>query len=125
MKENSLLDKKSLSIVNGSKANFKELAKDCVCFANAVGGSIMIGIEDENDLPPSNQKITEELIDKINKRIPALTLNVAVTVLKKEAENGGEYIELKIFRSSQSIASTTDGKYYMRISDDCKPILPE
>lgn len=125
MKENSLLDKKSLSIISGAKANFKELAKDCVCFANAVGGSIMIGIEDADDAPPSNQKISEDLIDKINKRIPALTLNVGITVVKKIAENEGEYLELKVFRSSQSIASTTDGKYYMRISDDCKPILPE
>jgi len=125
MKENSLLDKKSLSIITGNKANFKELAKDCVCFANAEGGSILIGIEDEEDLPPRDQKISEDLLDKINKRIPALTLNVGIAPVIQIAENGGEYIDLKIFRSSQSIASTTDGKYYMRVSDDCKPILPE
>jgi ATP-dependent DNA helicase RecG len=125
MKENSLLDKKSLELVLGSKANFKELAKDCVCFANAQGGLILIGIEDHDELPPKNQKIPDNLLEKINKRIPALTLNVGIATLKKIDENGGEYIELKVFRSSQSIASTTDGKYYMRISDDCKPILPE
>ncbi|WP_416440846.1 ATP-binding protein [Leeuwenhoekiella sp. A16] len=125
MKENSLLDKKSLAIVSGSNANLKELAKDCVCFANAEGGSILIGIEDDCDTPPSNQKITDDLLDKINKIIPALTLNVGIAPIKKIADNGGEYIDLKVFRSSQSIASTTDGKYYMRVSDDCKPILPE
>jgi ATP-dependent DNA helicase RecG len=125
MKENSLLDKKSLSLITGNKANFKELAKDCVCFANAEGGSILLGIEDEEDLPPKNQKIAEYLIDTINKRIPVLTLNVGIAPVIQIAENGGEYINLKVFRSSQSIASTTDGKYYMRVSDDCKPILPD
>lgn len=125
MKENSLLDKKSLAILKGGKAKMKELAKDCVCFANAEGGSILIGIEDDSNEPPKEQRITDEHLDKISKIIPALTLNVGIALFKVDAPNGGEYINLKVFRSSQSIASTTDGKYYMRISDDCKPILPE
>jgi ATP-dependent DNA helicase RecG len=33
MKENSILDKKSLSIIEGKTANWKELAKDCVCIS--------------------------------------------------------------------------------------------
>lgn len=125
MKENSHFDKKSLAIIEGSKANWKELAKDCVCFANSYGGEIHIGIEDDQELPNENQKIKEEYIENIQKRIPALTLNVGIVLNKLLAENGGEYIELKIFRSSQTIASTTDGKYYMRVSDECKPILPD
>lgn len=125
MKENSLLDKKSIAILQGSKANLKELAKDCVCFANAAGGKIIIGIEDEENMPPKEQKISNNLLDKINKQIPALTHNVGVAPIIKTAENGGEYIELQVFRNAQSIASTTDGKYYMRVSDQCKPLLPE
>lgn len=125
MKENSLLDKKSLSIVNGSKANLKELAKDCVCFANTQGGSILIGIEDDSDAPPLGQVINEDLIEKINKTIPALTVNVGIAPSIKTAENGAQFIELKVFRTTQSVASTTDGRYYMRVSDDCKPIPPE
>lgn len=124
MKENSHLDKKSLSIVT-NKANWKELAKDCVCFANGVGGKILIGIEDDSDEPNPYQKINSELIEKINKTIPALTLNVAVLPQIIEHPNGGEYIELTVLRSKQTVASTTDGKYYMRISDECKPILPD
>jgi len=125
MKENSLLDKKSISIVSGKKANFKELAKDCVCFANAQGGKILIGIEDDEDLPPKGQMITNDLIEKINKKIPSLTLNVGIAASIKKADNNAQYLELQIFRTGQSVASTTDGKYYMRISDDCKPIMPE
>ena len=40
MRENSLYDKKSLRAIHGSKANFKEIAKNCVGFANAQGGMI-------------------------------------------------------------------------------------
>lgn len=86
MKENSLLDKKSLALVLGNKSNFKELAKDCVCFANAEGGSIIIGIEDAANEPPANQKIPNDVIDKINKIIPSLTLNVGILPLKKVSE---------------------------------------
>lgn len=125
MKENSILDKKSLSIIEGKKADWKELAKDCVCFANSYGGKINIGIEDEEDQPKQNQIIAPKLIEDIQKKISSLTINVGIAPKIVTAENGGEYIELSIFRSSTSIASTTDGKYYMRVSDDCKPVLPD
>jgi ATP-dependent DNA helicase RecG len=125
MKENSILDKKSLAIIDGKKTNWKELAKDCVSFANSAGGKIMIGIEDDQDKPSSSQKIDVDLLDQIQKKIPALTVNVGIAPKIITADNGGEYIELSIFRSAQSIACTTDGKYYMRISDQCKPILSE
>lgn len=125
MKENSSLDKKSLSIIDGKKADWKELAKDCVCFANGVGGKILIGIEDDADFPTANQIINPDLIEAIQKKISSLTLHVGIAPKIITADNGGEYIELSIFRSSQSIACTTDGKYYMRVSDQCKPILSD
>ncbi|MFN3641084.1 MAG: helix-turn-helix domain-containing protein, partial [Flavobacterium sp.] len=125
MKENSILDKKSLSIIEGKTANWKELAKDCVCFANSYGGKIIIGIEDEENQPLANQIINPKLIEEIQKRISSLTINVGIAPKIVIVENGGEYIELSILRNSQSIASTTDGKYYMRVSDNCKPVLPD
>ena len=125
MKENSLLDKKSIAIVKGGKANWKELAKDCVCFANSAGGKIIIGIEDAESEPPKGQKVSDDLIERIQKQIPALTHNVGVAPVKKTAENKAEYIELQVFRNAQSIASTSDGKYYMRVSDQCKPVMPD
>jgi len=70
MEENSHFDKKSLKIVQGKTADWSELAKDCVCFANGYGGEIHIGIEDGEELPPSNQKIDTSLVERINKTIP-------------------------------------------------------
>ena len=43
--EGQLLDRKSLRTVAGKTADWAELAKDCVAFANALGGRLLIGIE--------------------------------------------------------------------------------
>ena len=123
--ENENVDKKSLRKVIGKTAGWNNLAKDCVCFANGKGGKILIGIEDDETLPPKDQKISEELILKIQKTIPQLTINVATHIERKPAENGGEYIELTILPNKQTIASTSDGRYFIRISDNCQPVLPD
>ena len=125
MEENSHFDKKSLKLIQGTTADWSELAKDCVCFANGVGGQIHIGIEDTEELPKPQQRIKQSLVDQILKKIPQLTLNVGISAMIQTAKNGGQYINLSVFRSSQTIACTSNGKYYMRVSDECRPILPE
>lgn len=123
--ENENYDKKSLKLFTGNNPDWKSLAKDCVCFANARGGVIAIGIEDKEKLPPPDQKIDDKLLETIRKRISELTINVGVNVSKKLAENDGEWIEIKIYPSQSTIASTTDGQYFIRVSDTCKPVLPD
>jgi len=125
MVENSEFDKKSIKLIQGKTANWNELAKDCVCFANGKGGVIHIGIENAEDLPRASQKISDALVEKVNKIIPQRTVGVAISAIKETAKNGGEFIKLQVYRSQQVIASTSDGKYYIRISDDCKPIMPD
>lgn len=55
--EGQLLDHKSLCAVTGKTADWPELAKDCLAFANAVRGRLLIGIEDGEDAPPPVQRI--------------------------------------------------------------------
>ena len=43
--EGQLLDQKSLRIITGKTADWDELAKDCVAFANATGGHFLLGID--------------------------------------------------------------------------------
>lgn len=43
--EGQLLYRKWLRAVTGKTADWSELAKDCVAFANALGGRLLIGIE--------------------------------------------------------------------------------
>jgi ATP-dependent DNA helicase RecG len=125
MLENHETDKKSLRIIVGASADWSELSKDCVAFANAAGGRLLLGIENKATLPPSNQKIPDALVEQLRKRIPQLTVNVSIHPERKIAANGGEYIELTVFRCPQSVASTSDGKFYIRVSDDSKPVLPD
>lgn len=124
--ESGQYEKKSLKLFNNLKnIDWKSLAKDCVCFANAKGGCIDISIEDDSNLPPPGQKIDDKLVEQIRKRISELTVNVGINVIKVTAENNAEYIKIKIFPSQNTVASTTDGHYYIRISDNCKPVLPD
>jgi ATP-dependent DNA helicase RecG len=126
MEENKNIDKKSLKFLNGKNTDWSELAKDCVCFANAQGGFIYIGIEDKATLPPEKQKITDRNFpDIIQKNIAHRTVNVGIAVTIETAENKAEYIKIQVFRNAQTIASTTDGKYYVRVHDECKPVPPD
>ena len=94
-------------------------------FANATGGKIAIGIDDDANEPPATQTINGKWIDAIRKQIGQRTYNVGVTPQIAKAANGGEYIEVVISRNAQSVAATTDGRYYIRVSDECKPVLPD
>ena len=124
MSEGQHMDRKSLRSVTGRTANWAELAKDCVCFANAQGGVILIGVEDDATEPPAGQTLPSGLLDTIRKRIGELTVNVHVAPSSQTSANGGEYVKLRISRSLAP-ASTTDGRYYLRVADDCKPLVGE
>lgn len=120
--EGHLVDRKSLRTVLGKTANFGELAKDCVAFAAAQGGKLLIGIEDGELLPPAEQRINPELLDTIRKRISERTVGVLVAPHIVTAENGGEYIELNVPRSV-GVPSTSDGRYYIRVADSSRPVV--
>jgi ATP-dependent DNA helicase RecG len=124
-RENQFNEKKSLKKVSGKTADFPDLAKDCVAFANSKGGIIAIGVEDNADLPPPGQKINPDLPALIVKRIGELTISTAIKAEIQKSQNSAEYIEVRIFPSEQSLAATTDGKYYYRIYDSSKPLLPD
>lgn len=120
--EGQLLDQKSLRAVTGKTADWGELAKDCVAFANALGGRLLIGIEDSETMPPTDQRIPVDLPDFLRRRLGELTVNVSVRPDIRRADNGGEYIEMAVARSL-AVASTSDGRYFLRLADVSKPVL--
>lgn len=120
--ENQHTDRKSLRTISGKTADWDEMAKDCVCFANSEGGRLLIGIEDGETEPPAGQQVPSGLVDRLRKRIGELTVNVQVLPRVQQAANGAEFIELSII-PSPSVASTTDGRYFLRVGDTCRPIV--
>ncbi len=123
--EGQNLDQKSLRYALGKHADADGLACDCVGFANAMGGTILLGIEDGQEEPPASQRVTDDLPDKMRKRLAQITVNVGVAIRKETAENGGEFVEAQVFRNEQSIAATSDGRYFIRVSDETRRLMPD
>lgn len=74
--ERTQIEYKSLRKVVSAKANLKELAETCVCLANARGGMLYIGVEDEDKLPPEGQKISQQMVNNVLSRLRSLTDSV-------------------------------------------------
>jgi len=124
--ENNTIEYKSLKKAIGSKANLNDVAKTCVCLANAQGGYLFIGIEDKDKIPPSGQKINHEDMNKVIKTLKSFTDSVGlVNPELKVHQNGGEYFVIQIYPSQKTIATTSDGKVFMRVGDECTPIKGE
>jgi len=119
--EGQIRDQKSLRAVIGKTADWKELAKDCVAFANSVGGKLIIGVEDGADQPPVGQTIPAGLTDAMRKRIAELTVGVTALPEVLVSETGAESIELTIPRAT-GVASTSDGRYFIRVGDESRPV---
>lgn len=49
-------------------------------------------------------------------------MNVQVAPELVTASNGGEYVALHVARST-GVASTADGRYFVRVGDECQPVL--
>lgn len=124
--ENQKLDYKSIRKIRSGDKGFKELAVSCVAFANAQGGTLYIGIEDKSLVPLAEQTVTENEINDTVSRLHSLCFNVSLTssgLIKHQ--NGGEYFKIIVAPSIKSIATTSDGKIYLRIADKCEPVRNE
>lgn len=127
--ENEEWDKKSLKFFDSSKISWKDLALDVVAFANNKGGNIYFGIENKEDLPPNDQKITQQWQDEwfplIKKNIQGNTENINPLIISCEiAQNGGEYIKIIITASRNSVACRNDGVYAIRFNDETHRLKP-
>ena len=102
------------------------MAISCVAFANAQGGTLYVGIEDDTLIPLSNQTISQDEVNDTVSRIHSLCFNVSLSASELiQHENGGQYFKIMVAPSLKSIATTSDGKIYLRISDKCEPVRNE
>jgi len=124
--EGSNQEFKSLKKAIGQKSDAESLAETCVSFANAQGGKLVIGIEDKESEPPSDQRINTEEMNKIVSRLRSLTDGVGLVNPEKiKHANGGEYFIINILPSTRVIATTSAGKVLIRIADHCYPVKSE
>ena len=124
--ETNILEYKSLKKVTSGDAGFKDLAVTCVSLANAQGGKIIIGFEDKDKLPPANQLITDDIMNKAVTRLRSLCFNVALILNPSETHsNGGQFFSITVLPTMKSLATTSDGKIFIRIGDQCQPARGE
>lgn len=124
--ENNAIEYKSIQKIKTGDKGFRSLAETCVALANAQGGTILIGIDDKTKKVPNGQVVDDRDINDTLKRLRSLCNNVAISNAERfEDETGSQYFSLFILPSLSSIATTSDGKIYERVGDQCVPIHPE
>ena len=126
MTEKQTKEYKSIRKIRSGDKGFKDLSVTCVALANAQGGTIYIGIEDETKAPLPSQIVEEEEINDTISRLRSLCFNVSIAASERlNHQNGAQYFEVYVAPSLKSIATTSDGKIYMRIGDKCEPVRNE
>ncbi len=126
MQEGQVFEQKSYRKAFGPTADLNDLAKTCVCLANAQGGTLLIGLEDGATLPPAGQQLDAAEVHKLVQKLSTRAANVsfAASVLRT-ASNGGQYLEVAVSPSLHVVATTSDGRTYARLSDQCQPVTGE
>ena len=131
MEEGISIDYKSLKKIVDNSGKIKsdglrDLAITSVAFANMHGGKIVIGIEDKDKLPPLKQSISHEITNETVTRLKSLCFNVAFLLGEIETHaNGSQFFSITVYPTLKSVATTADGKIYIRIGDQSQPARGE
>lgn len=123
--ERQTTEYKSVQKIRTGDKGLRDLAITCVALANAQGGRIYIGFDDKTCAPPAGQQIGAEEVNTTVSRLRSLCFNVAVSSSEVLEEAGAQYFIITISPSLHAIASTSDGKFYIRIADKCEPVRSE
>lgn len=124
--ETQTIEYKSLQKIRTGDKGFKELSTTCVALANAQGGLIYLGFDDKKKHTLPGQIIELDEINNAATKLRSLCFNVSLTASEvQEDETGSQYFIITVFPSMKSIASTSDGKFYVRIADKCEPVRSE
>jgi ATP-dependent DNA helicase RecG len=112
---------KSIKKLTAGDSGFRDLAITCVCLANTQGGKIIFGIEDIDKKPPLYQQVSDEQMNTTISRLRSLCFNVGLVLNVKEVhENGSEYFSITVQPTLKGLATTSDGKVFIRVGDQCQ-----
>lgn len=125
MSETDRTEQKSLTVVTRANPGWDEVARECICFANGRGGTLILGVEDGEAEPPEAQRIAPNLPDTLFKKITERTINLTPAFPEIRATASGGEVLAVVIPPSHSVACTRKGAYYARIADECQPVMPE
>ena len=124
--EKQNIEYKDLQKIRVGDKGFRELATTCVALANAQGGKIFIGYDDKLCAPRPNQIVNEEEANSAATSLRELCFNVSLSTSGVlQDDSGSQYFIIFVFPSIHSIATTSDGKIYIRVADKCMPVRSE
>lgn len=102
------------------------MATTCVSLANAQGGQIFVGYDDKERCPLPGQVVAADEINNAVSKLRSLCFNVAISASEVLADDSGsQYFIITVYPSFRSIATTSDGKIYIRVADKCEPVRSE
>lgn len=124
--ETQVIEYKSILKIRSGDKGFSALAVTCVALANARGGQIFIGYNDKTKAQEEGVKISDNEVNDTMTKLRSRCFNVFMTASDIITDkNGYQHFIVAISPSLKSIASTSDGKFYMRVGDKCEPVHSE
>lgn len=124
--ENQNNEYKGIQKIRTGDKGFRDLAVTCVSLANAQGGEIYIGVDNKTLRVGDQQVITQDEQNDAVSKLRSLCFGVALTSSGiMSDEKGSNYFIITVFPSLKTIATTSDGKIYIRVADKCEPVRNE
>lgn len=116
-------ESKYVEFKSWNKANKKELlnilTNEAVGFANADGGIILVGVEDNGEITGCFDYDEQNIIESIYDRtVPKLFTDIEIIVL-----DGKEVLKITV-QKSPDIVATSKGIVYKRLGKNTKPFYP-
>ncbi len=109
------------------KASFKETASDlaeaCVCFANASGGTIVVGVHDK---PGGSEALVGTTLDvgRLKAQIYDLTQPHLLVSIVEESIDGRRFLGIDVPEGIE-VYSTSQGGFRQRWQTECRPMPPQ
>lgn len=118
--ESSTVEFKSWKKASNMKERIKLAVDELVAFANAKGGTVYFGVEDDGTITGCDKYDTQNIIESIyDKTRPSLFVDI------EEIEYEGKIILALSVSSDGKTYGTTDGRFLKRLGKNSKPFFPD
>lgn len=111
-----------LRTITGKIADWSDLVKQCVAFANGSGGLLLIGLEAGALQAPAGQRVEDAVMRRALKRLQEQTVNVNLSARVVACGPDSEYLEIRVEQAC-AVAATSTGLFFLRSGRECVPIV--